>query len=169
MLLRKNLQLSNAANWEQIANRNLTAAPGTLTGTFLPIPPQVIGLSTNSPVLAIAMQSTSAKPYWRFAGICNLKYDVPVEEGGVFFAFSNNRQKLWLNGANLIFPPDISSNYGIVIEIPYWFSQMSLYVWHYIGSYTSELDAEVNFIKAELADMQSDLDFIKTAIVSPTP
>nr|WP_322711321.1 hypothetical protein [Nostoc sp. ChiSLP03a]MDZ8212531.1 hypothetical protein [Nostoc sp. ChiSLP03a] len=138
------LELGNSGNWELIHNENTSAVlVPKIGGGFIaaPIPEIEISVLLNNFVVAVRVATDVPEGRrWRFAG--HLKQNVST---GIAFENSQDasfttRRPLSLDKINLVIFPRISGSYSISIQVPDWFLNASVAVWHYTGpDYDSDL------------------------------
>lgn len=135
------LELSTSTNWQDAysASASATYLPGSTT-SHERIPPIEVPLLFDSHVLAVYPDSTTAKDWWITAGWVSRRIQTGITIGGSPDVRATESQKLIFREINLIIYPNITSTYSLVIDAPYWFDQLSISVWEYIGpvSYSNE-------------------------------
>ena len=126
------LQLSNAANWEDIYNES-TNAFQISSSKFAPIGEITVPYLFERHIIAIYATSNKAKSTWHFAGFLNQKLNLGLVLGGASNAYALQRRKIWLNQITLLFFPKYTSSYAISFNVPEWFEHINLNVFEYRG------------------------------------
>lgn len=126
------LQLSNAANWEDVYNESTTALSITST-RHAPISEITVPVLFERHIIAVYATSNTAKSTWHFAGFLNQKIRLGLIPGGLPDADAVQRRKIWLNRVTLLFFPKITSTYSVSFNIPNWFNTISLNIFEYRG------------------------------------
>jgi len=126
------LQLSNAANWEDVYDEPTTAYQISST-RHAPIGEIIVPYLFERHILAIYATSNNANPTWHFAGFLNQKVSLGLVAGGAFNADAVERRKIWLNRITLLFFPKYTSTYAISFNVPKWFKHINLSVFEYRG------------------------------------
>jgi hypothetical protein len=127
------LELSNAANWEQIFSGSYEAQQIT-QNKFAPIPEQTIPVQLEKFVLAVYVQTTEPEgKNWLFGGFANQLVSIPVTVGGNLNSTINNRKKVWLDTISLCLFAKYTTSYGLSFSFPAWFRDATVIVWQYTG------------------------------------
>lgn len=126
------LQLSNAANWEDVYNQSFAAQPITPT-VFAPLGEIIVPYLFERHIIAVHATSSSAKPSWYFAGFLNQKIQLGLIPGGSPDADAVQQRKIWLNRITLLFFPKITSTYAVSFNVPKWFDSVNLNIFEYQG------------------------------------
>lgn len=137
------LQLSNAANWEDVYNESVTALSITST-RHAPISEIIVPVLFERHIIAVYATSNTAKATWHFAGFINQKIQLGLVPGGSPDVDSVQRRKIWLNRITLLFFPKITSTYAVSFNVPDWFKSVNLNIWEYRGP---ESDSTENLIR----------------------
>jgi hypothetical protein len=127
------LQLSNAANWQDVYNQSFTAQRINPT-VFAPLPEIIVPVLFDRHIIAVYATSSSAKPNWYFAGFLNQKIRLGLIPGGSPDADAVQRRKIWLNRITLLFFPKITSTYAVSFNVPKWFDTVNLNIFEYQGT-----------------------------------
>lgn len=127
------LQLSNAANWEQIYNYSAVAVKIN-ERMHAPIPEIDVPFLIDRHALAVYITTSVPEgSVWYFGGYLNQKFQLGLTVGGIPDADELSRRKLSLDRIKLILFPKITANYSVSLSVPKWFKSVSLTVWQYIG------------------------------------
>jgi hypothetical protein len=155
------LQLSNAANWEQIYNTSV-AAVNITPDTHVPIAEITVPFLIDTHVLAVYITTDVPEGReWFFAGYLNQKFELGLTVGGTPEADELSRRKLSINRIKLIILPKITANYAISFSVPKWFKSVQITVWQYIGTDYDSIEQTINQdIQPALARIESKVDAI---------
>jgi hypothetical protein len=133
-------QFTNSNNWSIFWHETLQAedVPNAAT-RFYPIPKKIIGITLESPIIAIYAHSQSAQGNWKYAGriFAKIATGLTVSAGTPDTVVKVS--KFWLNQIEIIRFPNFSSAYSLEIEIPYWIRDESITIWEYIGDDTNTI------------------------------
>ena len=150
------LQLSDAANWQQVYNDEIVAddAPH---GRYYPIQSFVVPALLTSPILCLGASSLSARPHWKL-GFYARQYLGSTGLG----AIETNSYRAFLDRLVLARFQLFSPQYQLRIEIPFWHQRMSIGIWEYsgaIGDTTEQLIIEQSEItRADVARVEAAIN-----------
>lgn len=129
-------QFTNSNNWSLFWSESFQAVdiPHPVLNKFYPIPKITVGVTLESPIIAVYAHSNSANLNWRYAGrlLAKIGTGITVSAGTPDTVIKVS--KFYLNQIEIIQFPDYSSSYSLEIEIPYWIRDESIMIWEYTGS-----------------------------------
>lgn len=126
-----------SGNWTVIASRALVATPSpNFPGAYIPIPPQFVPgqpgqYELTAPVVAVEARSTAVRSTWYLGCGVRIESRLPsLSPPGV-----TDRWAVPINrGALILYPPDWAlSGYQLILDIPYWYTEIYLEVATYDG------------------------------------
>lgn len=128
------LDLANAANWEQFYFGSRTAEFIDALH-FRPLPEIGVdgGTLRSARIIASFATSANAKPTWKAAGWLFQKIRVGVTVGGNLDAVAESRRTVLLNKIQLHFWREEISSYGLDFFTFRWLQQLNLTLWEYTG------------------------------------
>lgn len=152
------LELSNSSHWDTVYSTSVSAVylPGSTTSHY-PILPVTVPILFETHVLAVYIDSTTAKDRWITGGWASRRIQTGILIGGNPDVRATETQRLIFREINLILYPNITANYSLVLDIPYWFDQWSCDVWMYTGP---EGDSNAQLI----SNIQTQLDRMETKL-----
>jgi hypothetical protein len=144
----------NSNSWESVWSNSFVAtpAPGNTTELerYYPLPEISVPVQLTSPLLAFYATSESAEPNWKLAANVKRKYVTGLTVGGNPDAIVDSK-RIFLNQFSLLqYPVSFGSSYSILISVPYWHRQITLYLWAYNGSIIDTTDVKLDQILQEL-------------------
>lgn len=153
------LQLANENNWRNIWNESFTATPvANNPDRYVPFPELDLPILLQSNIIAVNAYSTTASPYWKFAGLVKQKLQLGLTVGGGADAVGVKIRKIWLNQITLIEFDKLSDTFAVSFKIPYWIDQINLTVWEYTGP-QNKVDS---FHTSLLEEINSKIDDLQT-------
>ncbi|NJR15713.1 MAG: hypothetical protein HC785_08370 [Calothrix sp. CSU_2_0] len=158
------IDLSNSSNWELIWEK-LTKAQTSPTdsGRYFPIPTIEMPIQLESPIFAVLAESEKARSTWKFAGNVSQLIQTGIIGFGTNDVQFEASKKLWLNRVTIYNFPKISTSFSLKFDIPYWYEEISLTVWEYLGSYGDSVEELIEQIRDnELARIEQKVDDIAT-------
>ena len=128
---------SNFNNWQYVWNQSFTAEPALGNGPelerFFPLPEISVPIQLSSSLLAFCATSQGANPQWKLGANVKRKYVTGLTVGGNPDAVVDSK-RIFLNQFSLLrYPVSFGSSYSLLISVPYWHRQISLYLWEYTG------------------------------------
>ena len=127
-------QFANENHWRFAYDINETAEYLNPQQTrYTRLPPIIPGFLINSNVLAIYATSNTSPPHHKFAGLVSQLIQTAITIGPDVDAESNTRKKIWLNRMTIIEWDNLSNDYGLRFDIPYWIQHINLSIYEYIG------------------------------------
>lgn len=149
---------SNSNNWQSVWNQSFTAepAPGDRPELerFFPLPEISVPIQLSSSLLAFYATSQDAKPNWKLAANVKRKYITGLTVGGNPDAVVDSK-RIFLNQFSILrYPVSFGSSYSLLISVPYWYRQISLYLWEYTGSIIDTTDEKLDLITRLVEFMQ---------------
>ncbi|NJL03016.1 MAG: hypothetical protein HC910_21525 [Spirulinaceae cyanobacterium SM2_1_0] len=157
--------LSNPSDWLRSWEGSFTATLNPGGQTFTAIAEQFVPGSFESPLLAIVVKSSTAKPHWRFAGYANQRIDLGFSDPTI--ADTNGRQsrkKLWLRQANLLYWPPVSEIYRVSLEVPIWLQSIEYDLWQFSGGIFASGDASAIIPAIETAQDETELSLLQIQV-----
>lgn len=144
--------IGNSANWVQFMEETKTSEKLS-DGSYRPIPQLVSNTTLSAKLIAVRLFSNTAPSYYKNAGWLTQTVFAGVNTGGTFRTRVDKSWFLLLDRPNLIIPNPAFSEYGVVIDIPYWYDQILVVAWAYIGP-------DSDSITNQLTDMDVKLDLL---------
>lgn len=96
---------------------------------------------------------------WNFAGYLHQEFNLGLTVGGNPDADEVSTRKIFLNRIKLITFPKLTPNYAISLDVPKWFTSVSLIVWKYIGpDYDSVEQLLTQDVQPALTRIESKVD-----------
>jgi len=142
------LELQNTANWSLLWNHSAVAAPvPDKPGYTLEIPPIVAPFLLENHIIAIAVQSPTAKPSWKFAGKIAKKISTGITIGGSPDTTISDSRRLFLNTINLFSFIPYTATYALEITPAYYLDRIELALWIYNGIDTDTVTSQLNRIE----------------------
>lgn len=144
-------QLNNSANWSQVwsGSFNSTPVPGA-SDRFYPIPEVICPFSIESHVVAVYCQSSTASPSWRLGGLMNYRIQTGILSGNSPDTYPIEKKRIWLNRITLFTLPELTPEFSLSFDIPYWFQQISISVYQYTGPIVDTLETKIDAVQADL-------------------
>lgn len=147
----------NSNNWQSVWNQSFTAepAPGNSPELerFFPLPEISVPIQLSSGLLTFYATSQSADPKWKFAANVKRKYVTGLTVGGNPNAVVDSK-RIFLNQFSLLrYPVSFGSSYSLLISVPYWHRQISLYLWEYTGPIIDSVEQKLALILERLPDL----------------
>lgn len=154
------LDLTNGDNWEPVWAYSATSepVPGRPGYTF-PIDPIECPIVFDRHIIAIAINSPSAKPGRRYAGKAVRQIVTGLTVGANFDATISDRRSLFLRQINVCQFQRLTPTYGLIFE-PYWrLDDLEIQIFKYTGIESDETSETLLRIE----------DGIEQLIVNTTP
>lgn len=138
---------ANGANWRLLYQHQFTTQPISARERSL-IPDTVLPVQAESRILAVKTFSQYAKSTWKKSGSLT-----PLVDSGVagIGHLALSRYQLPCNGARLLIFPKFSTTYQLKFSCPWWFSEIALTVYEYIGT---ESDSTEDLIRELTTQVQ---------------
>lgn len=148
--------LGNSSKWEFLSSQSASAVVIS-PGQFIPIPKLAVPILLDKRVVAIRIDSVSAKPTWRFAGDLYQEIRIGILVGGQPDAIAT-RRRAWLNQFCLFVLPLWASTYQLSYQPPKWFRDVTLNVWQFTGDFTDDSPTDNSAIASQLTQIEQKLD-----------
>lgn len=153
------LDLGNAANWEQI---HYSSRQVSFINNYLFNPLSEIdvtgGVLLDTSLIATFADSSSARPTWKTAGWLHQKIRIGIVIGGGLDAEAQNSSRVMLGRTKVHFFKKNVRNYGLSFVAPKWMQQLSLTVWKYTGAYANpELEA-IDLARIDILRTEAKVD-----------
>ena len=143
----RNLQLSNAANWQLMTSISIPATPLSSNGTktyYASITPIRPPIYFDKQILAVNIfTEVPAGKKWVYAG--SLARFTDTSFGEMFF---DKRYALFLGRFNLVITESLSNPYQVQIAVPPWFYLVNLSIYQYEGDDRTLAEKDIDLIKA---------------------
>ena len=121
-------------DWEIVLDRTFNAV---IVGenSYIPIPPQNLGLSLVEPYIAVIVTVSSKKKSWYFAGDIRQVYNfAPGSGNNKLDIVQTERTRLAIDKLQVIDTGRIGpDNYDLSYHPPYWFKSCAIRVYKYTG------------------------------------
>lgn len=154
------LDLGNAANWEQIhfSSRSVIFVSGT--HLFRPLEEIDVtgGIVLESSILASYATSSNAKPTWKVAGWLAQKIRTGIAVGGGLDAQPQNSSRVLLNRVKLHFWRRDIKNYGLSFAAPNWMKQLDLTLWQYTGPILDLNQEAIDLARIDILRTEAKVD-----------
>lgn len=145
-------------NWVQTWADHVEAQPvNGNPNRRIPIRTIVVPILIESPVLGIFVNSDTAAPHWRYAGMCRQIIPTGLTIGGVTNAHTE-RRKLYLYRLNLLILPKLTAEYSLQIDVPYWIIDLRLNLFEYVGLIGDSTEIALNSLEEDIARIESKID-----------
>ena len=122
------LNLGNAGYWVRFYSQEFQVSYITAK-EYRPLDPIILPTQVENRIIVAGCTSETAKRTWRFGGRL-----IPlIQTGGPFIDAEIESYPVFLNIPRLIILPDLGTTYKLRFETPYWFEQINLTIFEYIG------------------------------------
>jgi hypothetical protein len=154
------LDIQNSESWELVWNQRILSqsAPG---GRYYPIPNIPVPYLLDKYVIAVFASSFSAKSTWRYAGLLNQKVKSGLSVEGSTNIEVVEVRKIWLNRINLFILPNYNLDFAISFDVPYWFEDITFYVWKYLKPMSSTTEELLQALKTDVLRVEAKVDNIE--------
>ncbi|CCI02153.1 hypothetical protein [Microcystis aeruginosa] len=147
----------NSSNWQSVWNQSFTAAPAPGNRPelerYFPLPDISVPVQLTAELLAFYATSQDANPKWKFAADVKRKYVTGLTVGGNPDAVVDSK-RIFLNQFSLLrYPVSFGSSYSLLISVPYWLRQITLYLWEYTGLIIDTSEQKLDLILERLPDL----------------
>ena len=150
------LQLENSQNWQQVWVGHLAGAPGSIPRSYQPILPVDVPILLENPILAVT--TSSQDPYLKPRWYLGCWAQQMLQSSGFGNArIQAGRRICRLNATTLLVWQDLSPQYGLRLEVPFWIAELDVYVWQYQGP-RSDTNDELEALRVALARVEFKLD-----------
>lgn len=153
------LDLSNAANWEQF---HYSSRQVSFVNSYLFTPLAEIDVSggtlLETSILASFASSSNARSTWRVGGWLHQKIRIGVAVGGGLDAVSQNNSRVLLNRVKLHFWRRDIKNYGLSFAAPNWIQQLNLTLWRYTGPIIDLTQESIDLVKIDILRTEAKVD-----------
>lgn len=153
---------SNSQNWEQVWYFTGAVTP-TSENTYIPIPNQVCPTLLTSRALAVYVQTSEVGLRWKYGGTALQKFQTGLTVGGVTDANNVNGRRCYIEKINIIVFPGYVGTYALEYSIPYWFKDVKITVWEYIGPITDTTEEAIDLVRIDILRVEAKVD----ALLSP--
>lgn len=133
MSVTRTLNLSSGNNWVQLADVDLAAVANLNPNSLIDIPDYPVATTLSHPIAAFYIDCPDSKPYWTFGGYAKQTISTPLVNGQAFNSVVQTRYRLLHKTVTIHFFPTYIQEYGLVINVPWYFRQAHLSVWEYVG------------------------------------
>ncbi|MDY7049921.1 MAG: hypothetical protein RPG89_15205 [Microcystis panniformis WG22] len=147
----------NSNNWQSVWSQSFTAepAPGNSPDLerYFPLPEILVPIQLEASLITFYATSQSADPRWKFAASVRRKYVTGLTVGGNPNAVVDSK-RIFLNQFSLLrYPVNFGSSYSLLISVPYWHRQITLYLWEYTGPIIDTYEQKLDLILERLPDL----------------
>ena len=162
---------SNSDNWSLgwTGVKRAPDAPNDSLNRYYPISDFAIPVQFSSSVLAVFLESETDPGRWIRGGFAKQKIVTGITGGGTPDAFSEAKP-LRLREINLIQFQQLSTDYAVVLSIPYWLRHIDVSVYEYTGTITDTLEQKLidccEDLDADIAQVRQDLALSTTTILN---
>lgn len=149
------------SNWVQTWSDHVEAQPvNGNPNRRTPIRTISVPILIESPIIAIFVNSDTAAPHWRYAGMCRQVIPTGLTIGGVTNANTEQR-KLYLYRINLFVLPRLTAEYSLYIDVPYWIVDLRLNLYEYTGLIGDSTEIALNSLEEDIARLESKVEEIQ--------
>lgn len=146
----------NSSNWQSVWSQSFTAqpVPGNVPQLerYFPLPEISVPIQLNAGLIAFYATSKDAKPSWKLAARVKRKYFTGMVVGGNPDAVVDSK-RIFLNQFSLLrYPVSFGSSYSLLVSVPYWHRQISLYLWEYTGAIIDTSEQKLDLVLERLPD-----------------
>ena len=134
MSVTRTLNLSYGSNWVQLADVQLEAVGNLNPNSLVNIPDYSVAITLSNPIAAFYIDCPDSKPYWTFGGYAKQTVSTPLVQAQSFSSVVQTRYKLLHKTVTIHFFPTYIQEYGLIINVPWYFRRAYLAVWEYIGT-----------------------------------
>ena len=158
------VDLSNSANWNLSWNNTFEVERiGGEGSKYYPFPPIEMPVKLTSHVFAVLATSAKAGRNWKFAGFLNQRIQTGIVVGGSQDAEVIQARRFFLNRISVYLEPALTSTFSLTFNIPYWFQDISIFVWEYTGNRSDTTENLITEVREqELLRIESKVDDIAT-------
>jgi hypothetical protein len=128
------LELSNGSNWLLKADTVLYADWLDGSRNYFGHRPYPVATTFENSIAAFWVESENAKPYWTNGGYVRQTISTPLVSGSSFDSVIQKRYKILHKTVTIQFFPAYITEYGLIIDIPYYMNSVQLSVWEYVGT-----------------------------------
>lgn len=151
------LQLSNAANWQDIYSREFQAQIIS-DKAHIPIPEVTIPILLDRHILAIYANSMTAKRSWDTAGYLKQKISLGLITGGAPDAEVIHSRRIGLRRITLVTFPKLTTEYGLGFNAPFWLRDINLTIWKYVGAESDSTEDLIQRVRDDLVRIEFKID-----------
>lgn len=151
------LQLSNAANWQDIYTRSLQAQIIS-DKAHIPIPEVTVPVLLDRHILAVYANSSTAKKSWSTAGYLKQKISLGLITGGTLDAEVIHSRRIGLKKITLVTFPRLTTEYGLGFDVPFWLKDISLTIWKYVGTESDSTEDLIQQVRIDLVRIEYKID-----------
>lgn len=150
------LNLNNTDNWIDLWTGSYVSGP-SITQAVEPIPPVTVPFLLDSHIVAVYVESLTAKPTWNFGGLLDQQISIGLTVGGGVDASLSSKRKLWLDSNTLFILPKLTPEYAIRFIVPKWFTQITFILWVYIGPEGDTTEELIKTLQATANEINAKL------------
>jgi hypothetical protein len=147
------LALTTQSNWQQIYSENRNAV-FVDADSYIPIPAFEIGVTLETPVVAIRVASNKARGWWKKGGDLFQRFQLGT--GGTANPLPQvDSAQIWvpLNRVKLVRFDLWKPEYSLVYVTPHWFEHVQCQIWAYTGPITDTNQQRFDGVDATLAQI----------------
>lgn len=147
-------------NWQSLGSQTFTPIGGNTN--WQPLGELAIPVQTEKNIVAIVVNVSNKKPDWKFSGWFIAKSQSGLLTGSQ--ADLGLRYPTFLNQANLIFLPQITTTWSLYLQPPKWFYTTTIEAWEYIGVDRSEIEIESSILKFHINELKTLIGYLQNDI-----
>lgn len=147
------LELTTQRNWQQIYSENRNAVPVDEL-SYIPIPAFEVGVTLDTPVVAIRVASNKARGWWKSGGHLFQRFQLGTI-GAVNPLPQVDSAQIWvpLNRVKLVRFDLWTPEYSLVYLTPHWFEHVQCQIWAYTGPVNDSNQQRFDGVDATLAQI----------------
>lgn len=162
---------SNQNNWSLTWSGVKIApdAPNESLNKYFPIEDFAIPIQFSSPIISIYLISNTDPGRWIRGGWAKQKITTGITGGGSPDAYTQTIP-LKLRQINICQFQKITTNFAVVISIPYWLRHIDITVWEYTGEITDTIEDKLieccDVLETDIAQVRQDLALSTVTIIN---
>lgn len=144
------LALTTQSNWQQIYSENRNAFQVDAL-SYIPIPAFEVGVTLDTPVVAIRIASNKARGHWKSGGHLFQRFQLGT--GGAANPLPQvDSAQIWIpiNRVKLIQFDLWTPEYSLVYLPPYWFEHVQCQIWAYTGPVSDSIETAISRIERKI-------------------
>jgi hypothetical protein len=152
------LELTNQSNWQQIYSENRDAVQVDAL-SYIPIPAFEIGVTLDTPVVAIRVASNKARGWWKSGGHLFQRFQLGT--GGTANPLPQvDSAQIWvpINRVKLVKFDLWTPEYSLVYLPPHWFEHVQCQIWAYVGPVQESSQVRFDSIDGGLVRIEGKID-----------
>lgn len=149
------VQFQNVNHWDIVFNQAFIAQSGYLSGSYFPIPKQILPITLDKHILAVKLSSQDAKPSWVTGCWISQQIQNPAT---VIGNLTPQRRMCRLRETTLIDFTPYSGDYQLKLEVPMWIKDITIQIWQYIGPESDSTENLIQTVRTDLARIEAKID-----------